>query len=150
MKYLIVLLVLTHILYAQKVEISADNFAADEKKMLSILTGHVTLKKGEDLIKASKITIYFDKSNKPKEYVAQGHITFSIHTKTQDFEGRAQTLRYDPSTLIYEMSGDAFIHDKNQDRKLYGEHIMIDRISGKSIIKGGVKKPVKFIFSVKE
>jgi len=150
MKFLYLLLFSFTLLNAQKVEISADSFEADEKKMLSVLQGNVRLIKGEDTIKASKLTIYFDAENKPKSYLAEGNINFIIHTGNQHFKGKAQKLLYKPSSLKYEISGNAFIHEMTQNRKLYGETIMIDRISGKSTIKGSSNKPIKFIFEVKE
>jgi lipopolysaccharide export system protein LptA len=137
-------------LYGQKVEISADSFEADEKKMYTILKGNVLLKKGADTIHAATLTVYFDADNKPIKYLASGNITFDINTEKQSFDGHADQLLYNPKTLIYEVSGNAFIHEKLQNRKLYGEHIMIDRVSGKSTIKGSKKRPVKFIFEVKE
>jgi len=150
MKLVYILLFLLSFLQAQKVEISADSFEADEKKMLSVLKGNVLLKKGNDIVNAKQLTIYFDAQNKPKQYLAEGNINFTINTEKQNFEGHAQRLLYDPHTLKYEISGDAFIHEKEQNRKLYGERIMIDRTNGKSTIKGSKKKPVKFIFEVKE
>ena len=150
MKFLYVLLLLISFLQAEKVEISADTFEADEKKMISVLKGHVLLKKGNDTVHATQLTVFFDTKNKPKQYLAEGNINFTINTEKQNFEGHAQKLLYNPHTLKYEISGDAFIHEKEQNRKLYGETIMIDRISGKSTIEGSKKKPVKFIFEVKE
>jgi len=150
MKFYYILLLSCTLLSAEQVEISADSFEADEKKMLSVLTGNVLLKKGKDIVRAKKLTIFFDKENKPKEYLATGNITFAINTDKQSFDGHAQKLLYNPSTLKYEISGKAYIHEKQQNSKLYGETIMIDRISGKSTIKGAPKKPVKFIFQVKE
>jgi len=150
MKILTTLLLLTMSIYAQKVEISADSFEADENKKISILKGNVLLKKGEDIIHADSLTITFNANNKPLSYIAKGHITFNINTNKQHFDGHANRLSYDPSTLIYTLSGDAYIHEKTHDSTLYGEHIMIDRLSGKSTIKGSPKRPVKFIFSVKE
>lgn len=150
MRLIFLMLLFFNFLQAQQVEISADHFNADEKKMLSILTGHVLLKKGSDTIHAQKLTIFFDKKNHPIKYLAQGNITFNINTNEQSFEGHAQKLLYNPSTQKYEVSGDAFIHEKKHNRKLYGETIMIDRISGESTIKGSKKRPVKFIFEVKE
>ena len=150
MKIIYTLLLLVPILYAQKVEISADSFEADEHQKRSILKGNVLLKKGDDMVHANTLTIFFNAKNKPIKYLAQGNIRFRINTDTQSFDGRADKLMYNPSTLKYELSGNAYIHEKRQESKLYGEHIMIDRVSGKSTIKGSRKKPVKFIFNVKE
>ena len=150
MKFHYLLLLSLTLLPAEQVEISADSFEADEKKMFSILTGNVVLKKGADEVHANSLTILFDKKNRPKEYLAVGDITFTINTDKQSFDGHAKKLRYDPSILKYEISGSAYIHEKTNNSKLYGETIMIDRISGKSTIKGSKKRPVKFIFQVKE
>jgi len=150
MKFLWIILFSLGALNAQKVEISADSFEADEKKMVSVLKGNVLLKKGGDTIHASTLKVYFDAHNKPTKYLALGNITFDINTEKQSFDGHANQLLYNPKTLVYEVSGDAYIHEKSQNRKLYGETIMIDRISGKSTIKGSKKRPVKFIFEVKE
>jgi lipopolysaccharide export system protein LptA len=150
MKILYIWLVLLSLSYAQKVEISADSFEADEKKRVSILKGNVLLKKGADIVHADKLTIYFDAQNHPSKYHASGGIQFEIYTNQQDFQGHANSLVYDPKTLKYELSGDAYIHEKKQNSELFGEVIMIDRVSGKSSIKGSKKRPVKFIFEVKE
>ena len=150
MKWIWLLLLISGLLQAEKVEVSADVFEADEVNMLATLTGHVTLKKGEDIIHANTLTIHFDAKNKPTEYIADGAVNFRILTNNQNFSGHANTLKYDPSTLQYAIIGNAFIHEKTQDRKLYGEHIMIDRRSGKSSIKGSKSRPVKFTFEVKE
>jgi len=150
MKLLWLVLLSLHLLQAHQVEISADAFEADEKKMFSILKGNVLLKKGKDIVHADTLTVFFDKTNKPKKYMAEGNIRFSIQTDKQRFDGKAAKLLYNPKTLQYEVSGDAFIHEKTQNRKVYGETIIIDRINGKSSIKGSQKRPVKFIFEVEE
>ena len=150
MKLLMIILSFITLLRAQQVQISADHLEADEKKMRSILTGHVFIKKGSDEIHTEKLTVYFDKKNRPTKYLATGNITFQIHTNNQSFEGHAHKLLYNPDTKIYAISGDAFIYDKKLNRKLYGESIMIDRRSGKSTINGSPSQPVKFIFEVKE
>jgi len=150
MRLCYLLLFFLSLLQAEKVEISADSFEADKQQMRSMLTGNVLLKKGEDIVHAQKLTILFDKNNRPKSYHASGGVTFSISTQNQSFDGHAQKLLYIPSSQQYEISGKAYIHEKIQNSKLYGETIMIDRISGKSTIKGSKKKPIKFIFQVKE
>ena len=150
MKFFYLLLLSFTLLQAEKVEISADSFEADEKKMRSILKGNVILKKGADEVHTNALTILFDKNNKPKMYLASGDITFTIHTEGKSFDGHAQKLHYNPLTLKYKISGSAYIHEKTNNSKLYGETIMIDRISGKSTIIGSKKRPVKFIFEVKE
>ncbi len=149
-KYLGLLFLFSTMLFAQKVEISADHFEADERAMRSILQGNVTLKKGNDIVHTDKLIVFFDKDNKPKKYLAQGNINFTIYSNKQQFQGDANKLIYNPLSQKYILSGNAFIHELTQDRKLYGETIILDRRSGKSTIKGSKHKPVKLIFEVEE
>ncbi|RUM67264.1 MAG: lipopolysaccharide transport periplasmic protein LptA [Sulfurospirillum sp.] len=150
MKTLLIILSLVSSLFAQRVEISADKLEADEKSGISTLIGHVQIIKGDDHISADTLIVKFDKKNKPIFYDAKGSIKFHILTKTKEFEGKADQLRYDPKTLIYEMVGNVVIKEKRSKQILTGEKIQIDRISGKSIIEGKENKPVKFIFDIKE
>ena len=67
---------------ADTVNVTADNFFADENKLISILTGNVILKKGDyDTLKADKLTIYFDKEKNPIKYVATGNTSFNAILK---------------------------------------------------------------------
>ena len=150
MRALLILTILFNICYAQKVEITADSFEADEKQHISTPIGNVTILKGADLIRADKLIVRFDNDNKPIEYIANGDISFNIITQNQEFDGSAQKLLYNPKTLKYEISGNAIINEKKQHQQLIGEKIIIDRISGKSKILGAKNRPVKFIFDVKE
>ncbi len=149
-RILIFLLTISTLLYAETVEIRADKFEADETKLLSVFTGHVVIKKGQDTIEADKVTILFTPRKKPKRYTASGHVRFKIHTRTQHYEGTSRTLSYLPANQQYEASGDVIIEEVKSGKKLYGEKIVIDRKSGKSEITGKKNRPVKLIFSVEE
>ncbi len=150
MKIFIILILLFSFVEAEKVEISADSFEANEPKQISIFSGNVKIKKGTDEFSASKVVILFNKKNKPTKYSATGEVNFQLNTKEQNFVGYADKLIYEPSTQKYQILGNAFIHETTQDRKLYGEKIIIDRKKGTSKITGTKNRPVKFIFSVKE
>ncbi len=149
MRLLFILLLTITSIYAQKVEITADDLEADEKSHISTLKGNVSIKKGADSIKADKLEVFFDKNNKPTKYVATGDIRFHILTDTREFQGKGEKLIYDPSTKKYEISGGVVIEELKEHQKLIGEKIVIDRVSGKSKIEGG-KRPIKLIFEVKE
>jgi lipopolysaccharide export system protein LptA len=150
MKIFIILILLFSLLEAEKVEISADSFEANEPKQISIFSGNVKIKKCRDEFNASRVVILFDKKNKPTKYSASGEVKFQLKTKEQIFVGHADKLIYEPITQKYQILGNAFIHEKSQNRKLYGEKIIIDRKKGTSKITGTKSRPVKFIFSVKE
>lgn len=137
-------------LLADKIIITADHFEAYEKRKISILTGDVHIKKAQDDIKAKKLVIDFSDANKPVRYTLSGNVSFDITTKKQHFIGSAGKIVYDPLKKRYIATGNVHIKQMPGDRLLEGEKIVIDRISGKSIITGKKNRPVKFIFSVKE
>ncbi|OQX75116.1 MAG: lipopolysaccharide transport periplasmic protein LptA [Campylobacteraceae bacterium 4484_4] len=149
-RIIIVLLMIGTFLYAEKVEIQADKFEADEMKLISLFTGHVIIKKGKDRIEADRVTIHFTPKKKPKRYTASGHVRFEILTRTQHYKGSSDTLSYLPANQQYEADGNVVIEELKSGKKLYGEKIVIDRKSGKSEITGKKNRPVKLIFSVEE
>ena len=149
MKKLLILL-LCAVVYAQEIEITADKLEADENKKISTLIGHVVIKKGLDKISCDTLEVKFDKKNKPTLYQASGNVRFHILTNNKEFQGRAKRLIYTPNDKKYQLEGDVKIEELKSRQRLFGETIIIDRTSGKSIIKGDGKRPVKFIFDVKE
>lgn len=150
MKIITILFLSLLTLYAEKIVVTADKFEAYENKKVSILRGHVHIQKGKDSIKAQKLVIDFGPDNKPIRYTLSGQVHFDISTKTQHLVGRAEKILYDPIKKQYIASGKVHMEEKNNGRTLEGEEIVIDRISGKSIILGKKNRPVKFIFTVDE
>ncbi len=149
-KIVMILLVLIHALYGEKLEVTAKKFEADEKKHISILSGNVLIQKGQDSIRCEKLIIEFDEKNKPKLYMTQGGVNFDIHTDKQHFIGRADRLSYTPANKLYTMSGNVHIKEQKNDQTLSGDEITIDRASGKATINGTDSRPVKLIFDVQE
>lgn len=138
-------------LYAlERVEISADNFEADEFKKVSYFKGSVHIKKGLDEIKSDKLRIDFNQKNRPIKYEATGKVSFHITTEGQHFQGTSNIVIYQPIDKKYIASGAVHIIETTKNRTLEGEMITIDRVSGKSKISGSDKQPVKFIFTVEE
>jgi lipopolysaccharide export system protein LptA len=152
MKYFLPLLLLATWLYgaSQQIEVKADSFEADEKKLISIFKGSVFIKKGEDEIKADLLKINFDKKNRPIKYEATGNVRFKIKTDSQRFKGRSNIIVYEPVDKKYRAYGNVQITETIKNQKLNGERIIIDRVSGKTKISGTKKQPVKFIFTVDE
>jgi len=150
LKFLVLFLLTAVLLHAEKITVTADNFEAYENKKISILTGHVHIRKGTDDIKADKLVILLDAKNKPVRYTLTGHVLFDIHTKTQYFKGRAGKIVYDPAKKRYIAEKNVFLQEKNSDKTLRGEKIIIDRISGETRITGTRNRPVKFTFTVEE
>ncbi|WP_281951067.1 lipopolysaccharide transport periplasmic protein LptA [Nitrosophilus kaiyonis] len=136
---------------AEDIEITSKNFEADEKKLISIFTKDVHIKKGKDKIDAQKVIVYFDKKRKPVKYEAIKNVKFFIvldNNKT--YEGKAQKIIYLPNSKEYIFEKDVFIVQMPDQRKIYGEKIVVNKSSGKAKVEGSETKPVKFIFKVEE
>ena len=154
MKYLIGTLICSTLLLAQSetLIIDAQNFEADDKKGISIFTGNVKIKMGEDKLNAEKVDVYFttDKNNAkvPLKYEATGKADFEIITKEKHYIGNGDKVIYSPQKEEYTILGNGFLQEKNDNRKVYGDTIYVNQLSGEARVKGSEQKPVKFIINV--
>ena len=117
----------------EQVEVTADNFFADEIKQISVLTGNVRIKKGAyDTLNSDKVTIYFDAKRQPTKYVATGNANFKI--------------------LLNQKHYDGYLHEAETKKEVYGDKIIVNRQKGTYEVKsgGGEKKPVRLIFQVED
>lgn len=149
-KILLSLFICLSLAGAEKVEVSADSFEADEIKRVSNFKGSVHIKKGVDEIKADSLHINFNEQNQPVKYEAIGNVSFKITTDTQRFVGTSTEIIYEPMKKIYTARKNVNITETIKKSTLKGEKITIDRINGKTKISGSENKPVKFIFTVDE
>ena len=154
MKYLIGTLICSTLLLAQSetLVIDAQDFQADDKKGISTFTGNVKIKMGQDKLNADKVDVYFatDKDNKkvPLKYEATGKADFEIVTKDKHYIGNGDKIIYSPQKQEYTIIGNGFLQEKNDDRKVYGDTIYVNQISGEAKVKGSENKPVRFIINV--
>lgn len=154
MKYLIGALLCSSLLFAQTqtLIIDAQNFQADEKNGVSIFTGNVKIKMGEDKLNAQKVDIFFvtDKNNNkiPLKYEATGNADFEIVTKAKHYVGNGDKIIYSPQKEEYTIIGNGFLHEKKDDRKIYGDTIYVNQLTGEARVKGSENKPVRFIIQV--
>jgi lipopolysaccharide export system protein LptA len=154
MKYLIGTLLCSTLLFAQSetLVIDAQNFQADDKKGVSIFTGNVKIKMNKDRLNADKVDVYFatDKENKkvPLRYEATGNADFEIVTKAKHYVGNGEKIIYSPQKEEYTIIGNGFLQEKNDDRKIYGDTIYVNQLSGEARVKGSENKPVRFIINV--
>ena len=147
----ILFLILPIFLFSENLEITSKNFEASEKKLISIFTGDVHVKKGKDRINSQKLIIYFSKDKKPIKYEALKDVTFKISLdNNKTYEGRAQKIIYIPKEMKYIFEKNVFILQKPDMRKIYGEKVILNRVTGKAIVRGNEKRPVKFIFKIEE
>ena len=154
MKYLIGTLLCSTILFAQTetLVIDAQNFEADDKKGISIFTGDVKIKMGQDKLNANRVDVFFttDKNNAkvPLKYEATGNADFEIVTKDKHYIGNGDKIIYSPQKEEYTIIGNGFLQEKNDDRKIYGDTIFVNQLNGEAKVKGSQDKPVRFIINV--
>jgi len=154
-KYLIGTLFCSALLFAQSetLIIDAQDFQADDKKGISIFTGNVKIKMGEDKLNAQRVDVFFETDKKtnnktPLRYEATGKADFEIVTKDKHYIGNGDKIIYSPQKEEYTIIGNGFIHEQNDDRKIYGDTIYVNQLSGEAKVKGSENKPVKFIINV--
>ena len=137
----------------EQVEVTADNFFADEIKQISVLTGNVHIKKGAyDTLNSDKVTIYFDAKRQPTKNVATVNANFKILLNQKHYDGRGGVLTYDPTIEAYTLENNAYLHEAETKKEVYGDKIIVNRQKGTYEVKsgGGEKKPVRLIFQVED
>jgi len=149
-KALLLVVGLVGILSAQTVEIVADKFFADEIKQVTEFTGNVVITKGKDKLVAKKVVINFDKQRQPLKYVATGDVAIDMVVDDKVYFAKAQTAVYDPIKSEYTLIKDAFLHERVTNKKIYGDKIFVNQVTGRYEVESDGKKPVKFIFKVEE
>jgi len=137
--------------FAQELKIKANSFSADEQKGLSVFSGHVRMKKGNDELNASEVTIYTDKKNQPTKFVAVGDVSFKIETqKGAKYEGKANRVVYMPKEKEYYFYGNVNLKQLNEKKEIIGDEVTLALDSGKASAKGVKTEPVIMIFDIKE
>ena len=155
MKYLILILVFISSMYAvsEKLIIDAEKFEASEKKGVSVFTGNVKIQMGEDRLNAQKVKIFFENkkgktSKLPSTYEATGDVSFKIVTLEQQYSGKGNKIIYSPIKQEYTIEGNAFLEEKITNRKMYGEKIYVNQLTGEAKINGTESKPVRIILDI--
>ena len=112
-------------LNAEQVEITSNDFFADENKQISEFVGNVNIKKGSyDELKANKVVVHFDK--------------------------KRHTLTYEPAKQTYTVTGNGYLHEVETDKNVYGDKIVVNQKDGTYSVNSDEKKPVKFIFQIED
>jgi lipopolysaccharide export system protein LptA len=149
-KKLIIILSLVLFAKAEQIEIDAKEVYADDKKQLTEFVGNVIVAKGKDELKADKIVVHSNKSGQPFKYVASGNVHVRIFLNEKHYNASGNTLIYEPEDQKYTLEGNAFLTEVDTDRKVYGEIIEANQISGTYSVKGKDLEPAKFIFQVED
>ncbi len=150
MKFLKVLLflMLTQTLFAEKVEITSTSMEAEEEKKEVHFIGDAKIHKGKDWLHADKVIVYFDENDDTKMYEAIGSVTFEFSNEEHHFKGSADKVKYHIVKALYELHGSAVIDDLANKSHVNGDMIILDMTTGNVNVEGNKKKPVKFIFEM--
>jgi lipopolysaccharide export system protein LptA len=150
MKLLLTIVASVLLLNAANVEVIADKFFADEKLNISVFTGNVTVTKQSDKLVADKVVIDFDEQRKPLKYTATGSAEINMTIEDKKYFASSDTMIYDPVNSQYTLIKNAFLHEIMTDKKVYGDRIWVNQLTGRYEVDSDGKKPVKLIFQVEE
>ena len=154
MKKLLSLLFLANLLFAKSemLEIDSLDFKGDDKKGTATFTGNVKIKMGQDRLNANKVDVFFendkDGNKTPLKYEAIGNADFIIVTEDKHYEGSGDKVIYNPRKEEYTIIGNGYIFEKKDNKKVYGDTIYVNQLTGESKVKGDENKPVKFLINV--
>ncbi|NLC28695.1 MAG: lipopolysaccharide transport periplasmic protein LptA [Campylobacteraceae bacterium] len=146
----IVILLSVNCIFAAQVEVKADKFRASEVEQQGVFTGNVIVTKGEDILKSDRLVIYFDKNKNPLKYEATGSASVKMTMNDLHYYGEGKVLTYEPEETRYTIRENGFLHEVENDRKVYGDLIVVNQTKGTYEVDSKPSKPVKFIFQVEE
>ncbi|MEO8669795.1 MAG: lipopolysaccharide transport periplasmic protein LptA [Tahibacter sp.] len=123
----------------QPLEVSAKNFKTDQNKLLTILTGAVTLSQGSVRGDADKGTVHQDKDNQISRVVLEGkpaHLSEKLDGDGGMMNAHANTIDYDNGTSTAVLTGDAVVVQQNRG-EFRGERIVYNTETGE--VTGGTQ-----------
>lgn len=146
----ILLFCFTTFLMAEKIEITSESMNARELQKEVHFIGNVMIKQSQSWLHGERVVVYFDENNETKMYEASGGVTFELRNEKNFYKGSAKKVIYYPQKSYYILQGTAMIDDLLNKRRINGELITLDMITGNADVQGNKKKPVKFIFDMEE
>lgn len=141
-------MLLGHIGYAQKVEVTSDSMKAVNLEKKVYFIGNAKIKNDKNWLHSNKIIVYFNDNNRTNKYEAIGRVTFEFRDSRHYYKGHAHKVTYYPLKSLYILKGKAVVNDVKNKRYLKGEEIVLDLLKGNAKINGSHKRPVKFIFDM--
>lgn len=150
MKYLLLSLLSLAALFGDELKIEANLFHTDQKSGISVFEGNVRFQKGSDELNASQVTVRVDEKRDPIEFIADGNVSFVIHTQEgSHYKGKAQKVIYYPQTKEYHFFRNVHLRQLDDNKEIVGDEIILKSIEGTAYAKGAEKEPVIMIFDLK-
>jgi lipopolysaccharide export system protein LptA len=135
----------------EEVRIEANIFEANEKDMVSIFSGDVKIKKGEDEINSSVVKIYFDEENQPEKYEMLDRVSFKLNLREgSTYLGKAERVYLYPNSQKYIFSENVKILEIETGRRIEGDKVSLDGETGSARILGGENRPVVMSFKIEK
>ena len=147
---IVLFVLLTGLVFAQKVNVTADNMTAKDMNKKVHFVGNAKVIQGKSWIFGDELIVYFDENNQTEKYDVIGLVTFEFIKEKSSYKGSADKVTYYPVKDQYILTGKAIIDDLINKRHVNGDMITLDMITGFANVKGSRKKPVKFIFDMKD
>jgi len=139
------------LLSAEELKIKANSFTSDQNTGISVFKGNVSIKKTNDELNASKVTIYVNKEKKPTKFIAVGDVSFIITTKEGGiYKGIAGRAIYFPNKKEYYFYENVHLKQLNDKKEILGDEVVLKTTDGKAYAKGLKKEPVIMIFNIEE
>ncbi|WP_103641789.1 LptA/OstA family protein, partial [Campylobacter concisus] len=115
------------------------------------VVGNVNNKQGSYYeLKAKEGVVQLEKKRQPVKYVATGNARAKIFMKDKHYDGKGDTLTYEPAKQIYTVTGNGYLHEVETDKNVYGDKIVVNQKDGTYSVNSDEKKPVKFIFQIED
>lgn len=151
MKLLIGFLFLGLLLFADEIEVSAQEFIGDEKKKLTHLKGNVEIKRASNRLVANEAFVYFDSNNRPNKMQAIGNVHFWLVLKDgRKIEGESNEALYLPNAQEYQILGNAVVRERDKNNVVRGDKIVIREGDGYINVLGNTNKPARLIFTLEK
>lgn len=147
---IVLFLLLTQSLFAEKVEITSTKMVANEEKKQVHFVGDAKVYKGKDWLHADRVIVFFNENNDTERYEARGNVTFEFQKEDQHYKGSADHVKYYIIKSLYVLIGNAVIDDLVNKSHVDGDKIKLDMTTGNVQVEGDKKKPVKFIFEMED
>ncbi len=142
---------ITTLLFSEELKIKANSFTSDQNTGISVFSGDVNIKKTNDELNASKVTIYVNEAKKPTKFVAVGDVSFSISTQDgAKYSGVAGKAIYFPNKKEYYFYENVHLKQLNDKKEILGDEVVLKTTDGKAYAKGLKKEPVIMIFNIDE
>ena len=149
---LLLILLSTQMLFAQKVEVTSDSMNAIDMKKEVHFIGNAKVKQLKDWIHADEIIVHLNEKNQAKMYEAIGKVTFEFQNEKGHYIGSSNRVKYYPLKSLYVLIGKAKVNDVLNHRSAKGNEITVDMLTGNSQVKSKPKEkgkkqaPVVFTF----